>query len=158
MSDTASSSDLAVDVSSEGDAAIRLDPAAAEAEAGRVLRALGLGEGVELSVLLVGDERIREMNREWRGKDRPTDVLSFPQLEPGSTPEGPLGDVVLNVDAIPRQAAEHGLDPAEELRFLLIHALLHLLGHDHHDTDARAAMEAEEQRLWEALGGRGRIR
>ncbi len=129
-----------------------------EAEAAAVLGALGLGDECELSVLLVDDGRIHELNREWRDRDRPTDVLSFPQLEPGETPRGPLGDVVLNLDALPRQAAEHGLSQAEELRFLLIHAALHLLGHDHHEPDPRAAMEAEEQRLWSELGGRGRIR
>lgn len=127
-------------------------------EARKVLGALGLGPDSELSVLLVDDRRIHELNREWRDRDRPTDVLSFPQLEPGEAVRGPLGDVVLNVDALPRQAAEHGLTPGEELRFLLIHSALHLLGHDHHGEEQRAAMEAEEQRIWVALGGRGRIR
>jgi len=147
-----------VEVSAEGEAGRRLDPAVVRVEALRVLDVLGLGAEVELSLLLVDDGRMQELNRQWRDRDRPTDVLSFPLLDPGDPPLGPLGDVVLDVDAVDRQAGEHGLEPSEELRFLLIHALLHLLGHDHHDPDERAAMEAEEQRLWRALGGRGRIR
>ena len=155
---TPDASDIpAVEVSAEGGAEERLDPSAVRAEALRVLEALGLRD-IELSVLLVHDDRMRSLNRQWRDRDRPTDVLSFPLLEPGEPPRGPLGDVVLDVDVLDRQAAEHGLEPAEELRFLLIHALLHLLGHDHGSEDERARMEAEEQRLWEALGGRGRIR
>ncbi len=147
-----------MDVAAEVEDGRGATPSEVAAEAERVLRALGLAAGTELSVLLVDGSRIHALNREWRDRDHPTDVLSFPQLEPGATPEGPLGDVVLNVDSIPRQAAEHGLTPAEELRFLLIHSILHLLGHDHHGADERATMEAEEQRLWGALGGAGRIR
>ncbi len=129
------------------------DPTPYVAEAAAILAALDQPPDTELSLYLVDDERMHELNHEWRDIDRTTDVLSFPQDEPGL-----LGDVVVNVDAIQRQAAEHGLEPAEERRFLLIHGVLHLLGHDHRDPDERARMEAEEQRVWEALGGTGTIR
>jgi probable rRNA maturation factor len=145
-------------VSVECEAGTPPDTVTVATEARAVLGALGVGPDSELSVLLVDAPRIHELNRQWRDRDRPTDVLSFPQLEPGEQPTGPLGDVVLNVDALPRQAAEHGLTADEELRFLLIHAALHLLGHDHHDEAQRTAMESEEQRIWRALGGRGTIR
>lgn len=132
----------------------------AEAEAGALLGALAdeLPPAAELSVHLVRDERMRELNRTWRLQDRPTDVLSFPQE--GDETEGAtlLGDVVVNLDAVARQAPDHDLEPREELRFLILHGLLHLLGHDHHDDAQRLAMETREQQLWEALGGIGRIR
>jgi len=134
----------------------RADPLAdgVREEALAVLEAVGSPDGSELSLLLVGDPEIRELNRDWRGIDSPTDVLSFPQ-DPDT---GLLGDVVVNLDAVPRQAEAHGMEPQEELRFLLIHGVLHLLGWDHADAQQRSAMEAEEQRLWEALGGTGSLR
>src|SRR6185312_5214350 len=82
---------------------------------------------VELSVLLTDDPGIRLLNREWRRKDRPTDVLSFPGAE------GPLhlGDVILSLDTARRQARAHRRSLADELDLYLAHGLLHLLGHDH---------------------------
>jgi len=129
-------------------------------DAGAMMSALGsqLPAGAELSILLVEDSRMKVLNASWRGKDQPTDVLSFPAGEmPG---EGPavLGDVVINLDAAARQAAEHGLSEPEERRYLLIHGVLHLLGFDHMDGPSRRAMEHEEQRLWEAMGGLGKLR
>jgi len=145
-------------VSAEPDAEHTIEEA--EAEAGALLAVLAdeLPAGAELSVHLVRDDRMRELNRTWREQDRPTDVLSFPldDDEPAGAPL--LGDVIVNLDAVARQAPEHHLEPREELRFLLLHGVLHLLGHDHHDEGERRAMEAREQQLWEALGGTGRIR
>ena len=96
--------------------------------ASRVLRALGHARS-ELSVALVDDERIRELNAEYRGKDRPTDVLSFSMLEgEGAEHRGRLlGDVVIGVETAARQARQRrrGLD--EEVARLLIHGTLHLL-------------------------------
>lgn len=112
----------------------------------------------ELSVLLVEDARMQALNATWRDKDQPTDVLSFPGVEPAAIGPALLGDVVLNLDAAARQAVDHGLSEHEERRFLLIHGLLHLLGHDHLDEPSRRVMEREEQRLWEALGGQGVLR
>jgi len=123
-------------------------------EALGILAALDLDERSELSLLLVGDQRIQELNRTWREIDRPTDVLSFAQ----DADAGLLGDVVINLDAVRRQSEEHGLGPQEELRLLLIHGILHLLGWNHDTPAERERMEAEEQRVWKEVGGTGSIR
>ncbi len=120
-------------------------------------------EGSSLSLSFVGDAAIRRLNREHRGKDRPTDVLSFPLFEPNAAapgtpctgPGGPerlLGDVVISVDAAARQAAGYGVPLAAEIERLLIHGILHLLGHDHERPAERRAMVAEERRLASAIG------
>ena len=110
--------------------------------------------GSEFSVALVDDREIRKLNGEWRGKKRSTDVLSFSLLEgEGRLHRGRLlGDVVISVETAARQAARRhrGLD--EEIARLLIHGLLHILGHDHEDPDEAKVMRAEQRRLWRALG------
>ncbi|MGZ6028492.1 MAG: rRNA maturation RNase YbeY [Myxococcaceae bacterium] len=113
--------------------------------AGRFLAALDL-EGVELSILLTGDAGIRALNRRWRRKDRPTDVLSFPAGSPPPRATGPrhLGDVIVSLDTARRQARAHRRSLAEELDLYLAHGLLHLLGHDHHHRgEARRMAEME---------------
>lgn len=109
-----------------------------------------------LSISLVDDREIQELNREHRGKDKPTDVLSFPLYEPGeSAPhegERLLGDVVISVDTARRQAADYDAPLQNEMYRLLIHGILHVLGHDHEEPAERAAMEAEERRLAAAIG------
>jgi probable rRNA maturation factor len=102
---------------------------------------------VELSVLLTTDAAIRVLNRQWRRKDRPTDVLSFPAGEPppGSTGPRHLGDIILSLDTARRQARAHRRSLADELDLYLAHGLLHLLGHDHHrraDAERMATLEA----------------
>jgi probable rRNA maturation factor len=104
-------------------------------------------ERVELSILLTDDPGIRTLNRMWRRKDRPTDVLSFPAGEPAPGSTGPrhLGDVILSLDTARRQARAHRRLVADELDLYLAHGLLHLLGHDHHrprDAERMAALEA----------------
>lgn len=107
-------------------------------DAREALAALGLGP-CELSLALVGDEEMRALNRDWRGKDRATDVLAFPQSEPGEVPPGGLlGDVVVSVPTAERQAAARGHEVEEEIRTLLVHGILHLLGHDHERSPADA--------------------
>jgi probable rRNA maturation factor len=102
---------------------------------------------VELSVLLTSDPGIRLLNRRWRRKDRPTDVLSFPGGAPPPGSAGPLhlGDVIVSLDTARRQARAHRRTLAEELDLYLAHGLLHLLGHDHRrrrDAERMAALEA----------------
>ena len=109
-------------------------------------------EDAELSILLTDDAHIRELNRDYRDKDSPTDVLSFGQDEgetfPGMVPV--LGDLVISLETTERQAQERGHPVAAEVRVLL-HGLLHLLGHDHIADDERAEMAAAEDALLAAL-------
>lgn len=104
---------------------------------------------VELSVLVTDDPGIRVLNREWRRKDRPTDVLSFPAGEPppGSTGPRHLGDVIVSLDTARRQARARRHRLADELDLYLVHGLLHLLGHDHHRGPDARRMAALESRL-----------
>jgi probable rRNA maturation factor len=121
-----------------------------EAAAELLLELLGKGD-CELDVSIVGDEEMRGLNRDYRGKDHPTDVLSFSQLEGETLAAGDrvhVGDVVISLDAASRQAADGGWTLEEELNRLLLHGLLHLLGYDH-ETGAEdaARMHEEEARL-----------
>jgi probable rRNA maturation factor len=93
-----------------------------------------------VTVALVPDRRIQALNRQFRRKDRPTDVLSFPAEEPGQ-----LGDVVIALGVARRQAVAAGHPIGTELRILALHGLLHLLGYDHEHDDGR--MERLERRL-----------
>ena len=112
----------------------------------RLLAALGKSKA-ELSVLLCDDAFIQGLNLQWRQKDVPTDVLSFPMGD-----DTVLGDVVISLDTAARQAAERGHDLATELDVLLVHGLLHLLGHDHELPGQDVTMAAEENRLLGELG------
>lgn len=110
-------------------------------------------EVVELSVLLCDDARIQALNKEWRKKDSPTDVLSFPQDQPAGAPLMLLGDLVISVETAARQAEERGHSVLDELRILLVHGLLHVLDYDHElGPEACEEMEAEENRILSALG------
>jgi probable rRNA maturation factor len=115
----------------------------------RVLR-MGLMRGLappdsEISVSLVTEDAMRALNREHRGKDAVTDVLSFP----GSL--GGLGDIVLCPAVATAQAEEYGHSLEREMAFLAIHGLLHLLGYDHQDEAGEQAMCEEQEKILEAL-------
>ncbi|TMB26321.1 MAG: rRNA maturation RNase YbeY [Deltaproteobacteria bacterium] len=96
----------------------------------------------DVSIALVSDRESRSLNRRWRGKDRPTDVLSFPLQEPGA-----LGDVVISIDTARRQAREGGWSLAMELRRLLAHGILHCRGYGHDAPAEARRMAAAERRL-----------
>ena len=116
-----------------------------------MLRAIGQARA-ELSVALVDDETIAALNGDYRGKPRATDVLSFSLME-GEHAErrgGLLGDVVISVPTAARQARERHRGLEGEVTRLLIHGVLHLVGHDHEEDDEARAMRAEERRLWRA--------
>ena len=109
------------------------------------------GREAELSVTLVDDAEIKRLNREYLGRDRPTDVLAFSL----GSPEEPLGDVYVGVDQARRQAEVHGVLLSEELVRLAIHGTLHVLGHDHPDGEDRFTSPMyvlQEQLLGEILG------
>lgn len=106
----------------------------------------------ELSVLLTDDEQIHELNRDYRGKDKPTDVLSFSQLEADEEDQVAtvLGDIVISVDTAKRQAKERELRTGEEILRLLVHGLLHLLGYEHEGVPREEAeiMRRKEDELF----------
>lgn len=132
----------------------------------------------ELSIVITDDAAIRALNRDWRSKDQPTDVLSFSQIEVpeseapprGQTrrgravdpralgPRPVLGDVVISAETAARQAPRYGHDFEVEIERLVVHGVLHLLGHDHvHGGPQARRMREEEERLLRALG-QGRAR
>jgi len=119
------------------------------ATARRLLSALG--EPPESALSLVDDASIRSLNRQYRGKDKPTDVLSFALDGPAGEPERMLGDVVISVETARRQAAGYDAPIQREIYRLLIHGLLHLKGHDHVERSERQTMEREERRLAETI-------
>jgi rRNA maturation RNase YbeY len=113
----------------------------------RLLRRLRLADA-ELSILLVSDAEMRRLNRRYRGRDRPTDVLAFAQREgAGGAPDGLLGDVVISVDTARLQAAERAAPVAREGERLLVHGLLHLLGYDHERSLAEARRMQRRERV-----------
>ncbi|MCL9998542.1 MAG: rRNA maturation RNase YbeY [Erythrobacter sp.] len=133
------------------------------------IRAAGAaGEGEPLlanprlivSLLFTSDAEVHTLNREWRQRDKPTNVLSFPMLEraelEGLAPDGPpemLGDIALAYETCAREAAEKGITLEAHAAHLIVHGLLHLAGHDHVDSDQQAeAMEALETRILAKLG------
>ncbi|TLM61158.1 MAG: rRNA maturation RNase YbeY [Deltaproteobacteria bacterium] len=117
----------------------------------RILSASGCPDA-RLSVLVTDDRGIQEINRDWLGKDRPTNVISFAMQEgEGAGVQADLlGDVVISAETAARDAAEAGVPFEHELYFLLLHGILHLLGYDHERGTAAEArrMEAREQELF----------
>jgi rRNA maturation RNase YbeY len=128
------------------------DAALLERRAAALLDALGR-RGAELSIALVDDQEMAEMNARYRGRQGPTDVLSFSLLEGDHVDFGGglLGDVVIDVAQAARQAAARGASLDDELGRLLVHGTLHLLGHDHQRPEEAREMEALESRLWDAI-------
>jgi probable rRNA maturation factor len=121
----------------------------------RLLREENLASA-HVDVLLTGDEAVQELNRRYRGLDKPTDVLSFAQRDAvAGTPPVPqapgipvlLGDVVISVDTAARQAGDHGVSLEQELALLTIHGILHLLGHEDESESGASAMHAREREL-----------
>lgn len=114
---------------------------------------------VELSVLLTGDEQVRVLNAQWRGKDRATNVLSFPMADKQQlldanvdAPELLLGDIILARGVCEAEAAAKGIAAKDHALHLLVHGTLHLLGYDHHEEADALDMEAREVRALDRLG------
>lgn len=111
-----------------------------------VLRSEGASDRWDVSVVLVDDDRLRSLHRQFMGLDTETDVLTFPHDEPGGTQKG--GDVVVSVDRAADQASAFGHTAAEEARFLIVHGLLHLCGwHDATDADRRRMLSRQSALL-----------
>jgi probable rRNA maturation factor len=128
-------------------AALRTNPARLDAD---------LEVGLELGIRLTDDAEVQALNRDYRGKDRPTNVLSFP----GDDPDAPraqgqpllLGDIVVAFETTAGEAAEAGRSVEAHLAHLIVHGVLHLLGHDHQGEAEAVAMEALETRALAGLG------
>lgn len=106
----------------------------------------------ELCIRFASDQTVRELNRQWRDKDRVTDVLSFPMQDAPIDPAEPLGDIALAMPFVARQAAELKLDIHAHTLHLIIHATLHLLGYDHIRADEAIAMQRLEVIAMQRLG------
>lgn len=106
------------------------------------------------ALALADDAAVRSLNRDWRRQDKPTNVLSFPAPNLSRGVAGPLfiGDIVIAEETLLAEARAAGIPPAHHFQHLLVHGLLHLLGHDHEDDEEAAAMEALETRILAALG------
>jgi len=120
----------------------------------RLLRELECGE-VDLGVFLVDDDQIRETNRDYLDRDRPTNVISFPMKGGALDDIHPemLGDIVLSIETAARDARAEIFDIMDEVEFLLIHGLLHLMGYDHENGEARETtmMQQRERELFYML-------
>jgi probable rRNA maturation factor len=114
---------------------------------------------VELSVRLTGNEQVRALNHMWRGKDKPTNVLSFPMLDEEELasanvagPELLLGDIIVARGICEEEASEKGISIEDHASHLLVHGTLHLLGYDHHEEGEATDMESREVRALQRLG------
>lgn len=156
--------EIEVDADSEWDSSSAWEPlvrkAADAAIAESAFPQLATSERiVELSVRLTGNEQVRALNAEWRGKDMPTNVLSFPLADKaelsGANVAGPqllLGDIVLARGVCAAEAADKGIALQDHALHLVVHGTLHLLGYDHHGDQDAADMEAREVRALGRLG------
>ena len=117
-------------------------------------------QSYEVAILLTGDDDVRELNRTWRGQDKPTNVLSFPAREGRDLPQQeevsgtpvPLGDVVLSFQTVAREAKDQGIALCDHACHLTVHGVLHLLGLDHDTLEQAEDMEALERRALAQLG------
>ena len=106
----------------------------------------------ELSVVLTDDAEQQALNRDWRGIDKPTNVLSFPQIEPFGPVSGILGDIILARETLEREAVEQGVSFEDHFTHLMVHGFLHILGYDHMDDDEALVMESLETQILASLG------
>ena len=117
--------------------------------------ALNKRDGAKLTALnLSNDREVKLLNRDWRGKNKPTNVLSFPAAAQ-KLPRGevkPLGDVILSYETCMKEAKAAGITLREHAVHLTVHGLLHLVGHDHMEDEEAAKMEAREIRILAKLG------
>ncbi len=114
----------------------------------------GWDSDYEVSLSLVGNQEIQELNKQYRGKDYATDVLSFPLVE-DDFPQGEeklLGDIVISVERALEQAEEYGHSFQREMAFLVVHSMFHLMGYDHQDESSQAQMRSKEEAVLKLIG------
>jgi probable rRNA maturation factor len=128
----------------------------AEAAATRALRTSGASDGPgEVSVLLANDKEMQVLNKQWRGKDQSTNVLSFPAVVPPDFPKGearPLGDIILAYETVQSEAQAQGKPVLHHMSHLIVHGVLHLLGYDHLAENQADQMESREREILADLG------
>jgi probable rRNA maturation factor len=135
-----------VDVQNEQDI-VRLDADLIERWAHKILDILGRDE-TELSVVLTDNEHIRELNRDFLGRDKPTNVISFPQQEGEGFAGNHLGDVVISVEKAAKEAVECGIDVPDRIKQLLVHGICHLTGYNHEGVPEEEALEMDAAEEW----------
>lgn len=126
-----------------------------EALATRAAEAVLSGDRRSSTIVFSNDAEVRTLNKEWRGQDKPTNVLSFPMTAGLTIPEGeeaPLGDLILAYETVAREASEQGKTLEAHTAHLIVHGILHLLGYDHEDDAEADAMEAKERDILDSLG------
>jgi probable rRNA maturation factor len=106
----------------------------------------------ELSIVLMDDAEQQVLNKQWRNIDKPTNVLSFPQIEPFAPVLGILGDITLARETLEREAVEQGVSFTDHFTHLVVHGFLHILGYDHIDEQDALVMEGLETQILATLG------
>lgn len=114
----------------------------------------GITKDVEISISLVDNQEIQDLNREYRSIDRPTDVLSFPQYDTLENLKPPLclGDIVISLEKALEQSKEYGHSFEREIAFLTVHSMFHLIGYDHDTEKNTMRMRKKEEEVLQALG------
>lgn len=145
-----------IDIAIESDAwaQIDLDSLVASAvEAARIECGVKIAPFAEVSLLFCDDARIRDLNREWRGLDKPTNVLSFPAADPSKLAEAPLlGDIAVAFETVERERLEEEKSFSDHLSHMVVHGFLHLVGYDHEVEEDAEVMEEAERRALARLG------
>lgn len=141
----------------------RLEVSWLQGVAERVLTAQDAGSGVELGLVITSQERVRQLNRSYRGRDEPTDVLAFSTVEEIVTDSPPfvvppdgvlhLGEVIIAYPQAVAQAEEHGHSIKKEITILIIHGVLHLLGYDDEKPEMEREMRAKEREILSCIEG-----
>ena len=156
--------EIAFDADEEWDSSRRWEPLVRKAAEAAIAESafpdlMDSDRAIEMSVTLTGDEEVQTLNAKWRGKDKPTNVLSFPMADDldfaRSNVAGPellLGDIILAHGVCAAEAAEKGVSFEQHATHLLVHGMLHLLGYDHQEDAQASDMEAREVKALARLG------
>ncbi len=156
--------EIAFDADEEWDSSRRWEPLVRKAAEAAIAESafpdlMDSDRAIEMSVTLTGDEEVQALNAKWRGKDKPTNVLSFPMADDldfaRSNVAGPellLGDIILAHGVCAAEAAEKGVSFEQHATHLLVHGTLHLLGYDHQEDAQASDMEAREVKALARLG------
>ncbi len=147
--------EIAVSVSAAGWIRALADAKAICRAAARAAFSGTCNDGGEISILLTGDAQAQKLNRDYRGRDEPTNVLSFPAADENTPPPGApimLGDVIVAYETVEKEARRDGKSLADHLRHLIVHGVLHLQGFDHQTDEEAREMESREISALKTLG------